>query len=384
MATQEEFLIEARKGKNIFLTWKAWTWKSYIIQQYIEEIWRKNVVITSSTWISALNIKWATYHSVFKIFWLQYNNPVPKTMIQWNMFKLLLIDEISMVWPDSIDQIDKDLRVYLWRDEPFWWMQVIFIWDKQQLQPVYSANTAIDAEIIQWFKNKYWALTFDNADAYKQFQEIELDKVYRQDDWKFVDILNMVREWNTDEALKHIKTDIPKEAWFDSTHIMPYNNMVDAHNKKALASIKWEEKIYRWHVSSWFNQKNCITPIDLHLKVWALVMVTANLTPELKNWTTWTVVWFKKWSVTIKVWKHTHWIMINEWEQKWYWTQWLMTLWTFHQIPLKLAWACTIHKTQWLTLDKVIFHNVWNISNNEIYVWLSRATSLDNLYIKHY
>jgi len=381
--TQEQFLKEARSWVNIFLTWYAGTGKSYVLKQYVEEVGKHNVILTSSTGISAINIWGVTMHSVFRIFWLQFNKSPWYSDLDWRAVKLIVIDEISMIGPDQFDQIDKFLRHYADSSLPFGGIQIIVVWDKAQLQPVYVPHTNMDKEIIEWFKKQYGELTFDNARCYKWFKEIFLTKIFRQDNPEFLDILQDVRD-NKLEAVSKIQTDITPDVWNNSIHIIPYNRMVDAHNAKAIALLDTAQKTYTW-VTTWtFNLKNCITPIKLLLKVDALVMVTANIDSELKNGTLWKVVKFVKWWVIIDVkWKQ-HPIMINKWEQVWYTSRWQEILWKFYQIPLKLAWASTIHKTQWLTLDRVVFHNVGDLSHNEIYVWLSRAKTLENLYVKNY
>ena len=342
----------------------------------------KKVIVTAPTGIAAINIWWATIHSTFKLFgsYLNFRMPWQQT-VEWKGVNVLIVDEVSMLWPDYVDQADLCLKRFLKNDLPFWWLQVVFVGDPKQLPPVYSSQTELDRIELEWLKSKYGEeLTFDKARAYKGFELLELDRIYRQNDPILIDYINSIRGWNFN-TLKNFKQWMGDSS---SVHIMPYNNMVDAHNEKELNKVPGMPKTYTAIVSGKFNVKNSITPEFLRLKPGARIMVTKNLKCGLVNGDLGTVVKCNVDEVVIMSdrFKSEYEIRIEEWKEIQYVWHKEEILWLFYQIPLKLSWAITCHKVQWLTLDSICVHYIKGMTKELLYVAVSRCSNYDNLFIK--
>lgn len=372
-----------RSWANVFLTGKAWTWKTWTLQEFIKFARQegKHVIITAPTGIAAINAGWSTLHSAFKMYGYYPEPKYPgRQKIDWGEVDIVVIDEISMVGPDYVDQMDFILKHERRNKDPFGWVQMIFVGDPKQLPPVYSPSTEQDIEDISKLTKKYWTLTFDNAKSYQWFEVAELSEVKRTKDDRLISVLNSIREWDFRSIMK-LKQG---EGTPHSVHLYPFNNMVDSHNKKKLEAIKSPSKTYKGHTYGTFDLKNCLTPLYLELKIWAMVMVTKNLECWLVNGDMWTVVEMKDSYVKILSdrFGEEFDLYYSEWKTVEY--DWVEenTLWGFRQIPLKLWFALTIHKSQWLTLEDVCFHYVPWTSKELAYVWLSRATNYEGLHVK--
>jgi ATP-dependent exoDNAse (exonuclease V) alpha subunit len=143
--------------------------------------------------------------------------------------------------------------------------------------------------------------------------------------------------------------------------------------------------MYKATVTWNFNVKNVLSPEELYLKVWATVMITKNIDKVLVNWDMWEIKKLGKWYVVFHSFRREQdfEIWFAEWEDKRIDETWNETVaWTYTQIPIKLWWAITIHKSQWLTLEKVVFHYNKHMDRAAIYVGLSRAVTWKDLYIK--
>jgi len=370
---------------NCFLTGNAGTGKSWLTNEFIKHQRQQSkfVVVLAPTGIAAINIGWATIHSTFKMFGTYlYFRPIKIQTVDWKQVSTIIIDEISMVGPDYVDYIDHILRHECKNDKPFGGKQMIFVWDKAQLPPVYVANTEEEKREINWLRAKYGnELTFDHALSYQGFETLHLTEIKRQSDPVFIDILNKIRVWDR-SVLWQIKTGYGND---ETVHLKPYNTMVDKHNNQKFESLTWDPHIYDAHIKWEFNIKNAITPIELYLKPGARIMVTKNLDNGLVNGDLGTVVECRNETVII----HSDRFDVNmelepvEWKEiRYEWTE-EKTVWSMTQVPLKLSWAITIHKSQWLTLENVCLTVVKNMPTDLLYVWLSRATSMDNLYIHH-
>jgi len=366
--TQDKALEHMLSWVNCFLTGKAWTGKTYTTQEFIKQSrakW-KNVIVVAPTWIAAINIWWATIHSTFKMFGnYLHNKPIKQQSVDWPEIDTIVIDEISMVGPDYLDYINYLLQKMRWNKKAFGWIQMILVWDPNQLPPVYGSFTEQDKNEIEDLVTKYWKLTFDHAFCYSWFKELNLIKVRRQKDNTFVELLNNIR----DNKMGSIY-DFNRWYWDEhSVHLMPFNNMVDAFNKKRFETVKAKEYIYKWYIYGKFNSKNCITPEELYLKEWCRIMVTKNLQNWLVNGDLWTVV--KCNSNTVEI--HSDRFDCNfeigyeEWKEVQYdWTT-EITIGTYNQIPLKLSWAMTIHKC--IEENQLVKTTDWLFAIKDIQLW---------------
>ena len=380
--TQDEAYDILMQWKNVFLTGKAGTGKSYLTKKFIakkKERW-ENVVVVAPTGIAAINVGWATIHSTFNMFGMYLNITwIKKQKVFWDMVDVIVIDEISMVWPDYIDYMDFLLKKKCNNDLPFWGIQMVFVWDPKQIPPVYASKTEQDAVTIAGLYEKYKILDFEHAEAFQWFECLNLSKIYRQTDDKFITILNAIREWDM-SALRFIRPG----KWDNATiHLKPYNTMVDSHNRAELESAPGKKFTYHGTLNGTFKEANCITPLKLELKVWTKIMVTKNLMNWLVNGDMWTVLKCGKDFCTIYSFRmeQEYELGFEKWKEVSY--EWVEEVETgsFIQMPLKLAYALTINKSQGLTLDSVCLTYVKGMSKELVYVGLSRCTSLETLYL---
>ena len=380
---QQDFYDAADAGYNIFLTGIGGSWKSYALKNWCERQ-NKKIVVTAPTGIAAINAGWTTIHKAFQVSWDNYIK-VNHQDISWDEVDVLIIDEISMVSCELLDYIDKILRTFRTSMLPFGWMQVILVWDLAQLEPVYNLTDENTKKRYDSLIADKWSTYFIVADSYinGKFKQITLTENKRSVDDKLNNLLNKVREWDM-SVLSQFKRVAPRQDLSEHVHIFPYNVQVDKMNWDMLTKLSGENKCYYWHIEWNFNENNCISPKYLNLKVWAKIMITKNLDCWLVNWDMWTIL--SLWDSYIKIFsdrfKTSYEITVATWENKVYDHHGEEeVIGKYMQMPLKLGYAITAHKSQWLTLDKVCFHYSSKLSRNLIYVALSRATTYDWLLI---
>lgn len=390
-------LIETT-NENIFLTGNAGTGKTTFLNLLRTQT-AKRMVVLAPTGVAAINAKGQTIHSFFQLpftpFLPEYKKEkgqIKKDKI--NIFRtidLLVIDEISMVRADLLDAIDDRLRVYRKQKyTPFGGVQCLFIGDLQQLPPVVRDE---DWALMQ----KHYSTPFffsSKALQESSYVTIELKKIYRQADEKFISILNEVRNnhlsmESLNELNKHYLPEYePKEGEiFLTTH----NKIADAFNEKKLNELEEESNIYNAIIKDRFPES--MYPVDesLELKIGAQVMFTRNnREANYYNGKIGTIIDLSEHKITIKckedafpivaereTWENTE-IKIDK-ESK---DQYEEVVGSFSQFPLRLAWAITIHKSQGLTFDRAIIDAIASFSHGQVYVALSRCKSLDGMVLK--
>lgn len=392
-------------NNTIFLTWKAWSWKSTLIQDLISFYKNENKypVILWSTWISALNIGGQTVHSFFSlgiddVYYkdIQYylkDKSQKKYKLKKSKVDLLIqapfviIDEISMLSSNILDDIDFLMRFYLalhtknksLAKMPFGWKNMIFVWDVYQLPPVKTGKW------IEIFNDKYDSERFFDSNVFKRlvkedlWKTVILKKNYRQwDDRKFWEILDSIRSnVVTKESIDLLnRQKIHSEKFKDSILLSTHRNKVDIENKTKLDSLPWDEKIFESQIV--WNFPNYLKRADdvLVLKKWAKVMMLCNDKSWFwVNWSIGEVTWFDEWIIFVNInWK-VYPIWQNVWENKdisidndWKINE--NIVWYFVQYPLKLAYATTIHKSQWMTFDTC------RLDISHIFTWWQAYTAL--------
>ncbi|MEE1177505.1 MAG: AAA family ATPase [Paludibacteraceae bacterium] len=390
-------LIETT-NENVFLTGNAGTGKTTFLNLLRTQT-AKRMVVLAPTGVAAINAKGQTIHSFFQLpftpFLPEYKKEkgqIKKDKI--NIFRtidLLVIDEISMVRADLLDAIDDRLREYRKQKySPFGGVQCLFIGDLQQLPPVVRDE---DWALMQ----KHYSTPFffsSKALQESSYVTIELKKIYRQADEKFISILNEVRNnhlsmESLNELNKHYLPEYePKEGEiFLTTH----NKIADAFNEKKLNELEEESNIYNAIIKDRFPES--MYPVDesLELKIGAQVMFTRNnREANYYNGKIGTIIDLSEHKITIKckedafpivaereTWENTE-IKIDK-ESK---DQYEEVVGSFSQFPLRLAWAITIHKSQGPTFDRAIIDAIASFSHGQVYVALSRCKSLDGMVLK--
>lgn len=383
----------------MFITGRAGTGKSTLLQLF-RNTTRKKVVVLAPTGIAALNVSGQTIHSFFGF----PPRPLARHEIKkrrnrrlYQNLEVLVIDEISMVRADLLDSIDYFMRINRGNPLPFGGVQVVFFGDLFQLPPV----VASEAEAML-FQSHYDSPYFFSAQVFAEGLEmemLELQRVYRQDNRRFLRLLEAIRLNHVDyddleELNERYLPDFEPEEFYIT--LSARNARVDSINNRKLDEIPLPERIYMAEIAGEFNPKLFPAEPALKLKLSAQVMLIKN-DPERQfvNGTLGKVVELKDREVTVMIEERdgrTREVVVEpvEWEILKYKpgekdpTQIeTETIGTFKQFPLKLAWAVTIHKAQGKTFDKVIIDlGRGAFEHGQTYVALSRCRTLEGIVLR--
>ncbi|MCH3924368.1 MAG: AAA family ATPase [Bacteroidales bacterium] len=390
---------------NIFLTGKAGTGKTTFLRSLKDKI-SKRFVILAPTGVAALQAGGVTIHSFFQLpFNLYLPNTTPNTRKfskqKINLIRsldLIVIDEISMVRCDILDEIDYLLRHFRSGgiNKPFGGVQLLMIGDLNQLPPI--ANDEEQDMLKEYYNNLYFFSSI--ALNQSKYVTITLTKVYRQQDKRFVDILNQVRDnkitRETIEELNkryipNILDDIPENHIVLCTH----NYQANSINEKKLESLDTKEKTYQAEVNDEFPESMYPNDFELTLKEGCQVMFLKNDYSSKENndkrryynGKIGKVVELADDYVSVRCEDDEQDIFVDRyaWENIKYEinkeTKKVSqdVVGEFIQFPLRLAWAVTIHKAQGLTFDKAIINSNYAFSHGQVYVALSRCRSLEGM-----
>ena len=390
-------------GQNIFLTGKAGTGKTTFLKS-LKERSPKRMVVLAPTGVAAINAGGVTIHSFFQLsFAPQLGDESEKarqnryTKEKINIIRsldLLVIDEISMVRADILDAIDRVMRRFKNYRKPFGGAQLLMIGDLQQLSPVVKKQ--------EWdlLKSTYDTAYFFSSKALKQtpYVSIELTQVFRQQDDKFISILNKVRDDALDEqALDELNKRVDRtfDPADDEGYITLCTHNAQAHrmNESKLKALPSEERVFTAHVEGNFPEYSFPTDYELHLKVGAQVMFVKNdPDPEKRfyNGRIGQITAFGENSIFVQCPGDDEEIEIGTllWENVKYTIDKQTSEikeeleGSFSQVPLKLAWAITIHKSQGLTFERAIVDAEASFAHGQVYVALSRCKTLEGLVLK--
>jgi hypothetical protein len=395
-------------NQTIFLTGKAGTGKTTLLK-YIKQNTFKQIAIVAPTGVAAINAGGSTIHSFFQFPFTPFlpaikedgainfnhsNLPTLKYNSQrlsiFRNLELLVIDEISMVRADMLDQIDITLRQVRRKTHlPFGGVQVLLIGDMYQLPPVVQQE---EWKILnEIYKSPYF---FDSlVIKYNYPVYIELNKIYRQKEQSFVDLLNKVRNNNLDvESLEqlnsHYKENITQQDYQTNITLTTHNKKADEINLNALEALPDKAYKFRCTVDGNFNEKNYPADDILILKKGTRVMFLKN-NPEKNyyNGKIGIVTFINDEKIKVKCEDDASEIEVNKetWNNITYQVDKASkhitedVIGTFAQYPLRLAWAITIHKSQGLTFSKLIIDAAEAFSAGQVYVALSRCSSLQGL-----
>ncbi|MGE4350924.1 MAG: AAA family ATPase [Bdellovibrionales bacterium] len=386
----------------LFVTGKAGTGKSTLLSHFVRTT-KKEPVILAPTGVAALNVKGQTIHSFFNFYVdvtpqsIRTKKTKPRNAKLYRKLKTIVIDEISMVRADMLDCIDAFLRLYGPDPaQPFGGVQMIFIGDLYQLPPVVTSQEK------ELFSDYYKTPFFFSAKVMEEvpLQAIQLEKVYRQKDQGFLDLLNKIRNAALETAdIQKLNERFfpsgkpPKDAFF--INLTTTNRRADEINEEHLAALSGKLLSSQAEVGGQFSKEYFPTAPELSFKIGAQIMMLNN--DSAKRWVNGSIgviealrtdeegqdyleVHLNDEEGTVDVYPYT-------WEVYRFVVEGAEIVsepvGTFTQFPFRLAWAVTIHKSQGKTFDHVLIDlGRGTFVAGQMYVALSRCTSFEGIILK--
>jgi ATP-dependent DNA helicase PIF1 len=386
-----------RQGKNVFLTGVAGTGKSFFLK-FLKQNYKKRFALTATTGIASVGIGGVTLHSYAGIALGKEPADVLARKVSFHAKKrlryidLLVIDEISMLNPDLFDKLNFIFKYVRNDDRPFGGLQLLLIGDFLQLPPVRDIVPEGYEDILFCFETQSWKEA--------NLITVELKTVYRQEDKQFVDVLNSVRRGDVSEFVDgHLfsRQGISPTCELEPVNLRPANYEVDDINNQRLNKISSKLYAYKKKIDHSFDEvfierliKTANIPDVLYLKRGAQVIMRVNYDVEsgIVNGSMGIVRGFQDGKYPIVEFDNGRSLTITpyNWELQEYNSeiQESEVKARVRQIPLGLAWAITIHKSQGMTIPYVSI-DCKNIRfEGQGYVALSRAKSLDGLFLENY
>ena len=389
---------------NLFLTGRAGTGKTTFLRALCQEL-RKPYLIVAPTGIAALNAQGTTLHSQFNLPLDPYipaldytdNNPLLKRIAQKEkvaiikQVELIIIDEVSMVRADTFQALSDRLCEIRKTNVPFAGVQLLLIGDLYQLPPVTTEEWAM---MEQYYRTPF----FFSSPAFKKtpFYFLELQKIYRQSDVKFIELLETIRtgkgalEAALTQLNERVVTESSEQGLQEGQIILTALRKQSAdYNERCLRALSTEEYHYAASIDGYYNEKDAPTDLDLVLKVGAQVMFVRNESEE-RAYVNGELGRVSKLSDNeIQVTKYSGGMPVTVAKVKWEKYDYRIdpttrdikktVVGTFVQYPLRLAWAITIHKSQGLTFDQVRIDAQRIFAAGQLYVALSRCRTLEGI-----
>lgn len=384
--TQKEALNILKTGGNVFLTGEPGSGKTHTVNEYVKYLREHGVepAITAATGIAATHLGGLTIHSWsglgikphldrYELDRLGSNEPLVKRL---RGARVLIIDEISMLSAETLDMVEAICRELRGLNEPFGGLQVILVGDFFQLPPVSKRG----GQTRFAYQSETW--------RHLKLVTCYLSEQYRQDDQHLLAVLNAIRRQTlTDSEKSHLRTrqqfsTVPPEI----TKLYSHNEDVDTVNNEELGKIKGTENKFK--MDSYGKEavvaglkRGCLSPEELRLKVGAVVMFTKNNQKSgVVNGSLGVVESFTGFERLPQVRLRTGELVLAE-TAEWIVEENGKILGRINQVPLRLAWAMTVHKSQGLSLDAAIMDLSRVFEFGQGYVALSRVRRLDGLYL---
>lgn len=387
--TQNEALKILEQGHNVLLTGPAGSGKTFLLNKYIAFLKKKKVgvAVTASTGIAATHLGGRTIHSWagigikdhFSARDIQSLTKKSYLKKQFSRAEVLVIDEISMLHAHRLDIIDHVCQAFKKNTLPFGGLQIIMSGDFFQLPPISSGED--EAEFV--YKSKVWS-EMDLRVCY-------LDEQHRQNDKKMTKILKSFRDNKVSaEIVKMLAGRMKQKPRADvkPVRLFTHNIDVDSINNQELEKIDFREHTFRMRGEGDKRlieslEKNCLAPANLFLKQGAQVMFVKNKFKDDKtiyvNGSTGVVTGFTAENLPLVRLTNGEEILVAP--ESWTIDDDFQALATITQIPLRLAWAITVHKSQGMTLEAAEIDLSRSFTYGLGYVALSRLTSLDGLFL---
>lgn len=396
------FSLVEETGTNVFLTGKAGTGKTTFLRQ-LQQVSAKNLIVTASTGVAAVNAGGVTLHSFLQ---LPLSPFVPdekadhkKELYKFskqkkrlvNALDLLVIDEVSMLRADTLDRVSFVLKMLRKDSRPFGGLQLLLIGDLQQLPPIMARD---EWEILrQYYGRNYF---FESHELKKAgFVTVELKKIYRQEDERFISMLNNIRSGRVNDddiALlnsRYVPHYVPDDSE-DCIRLMTHNRQADIVNREKMMQLKSDTYTFPAEISGNFPPSSYPADELLSLKKGAQVMLLKNDNSEARLYYNGKIVKItdigddfimvkgredaEAFPVPKEKWTHSSY----EWNEE---SGAIDSVddGYFKQYPLKPAWAVTVHKSQGLTFDKAIINVSGAFEHGQVYVALSRCRTLEGI-----
>ncbi len=406
-------------NSHLFVTGKAGTGKTTFLKQLASETHKSHIVV-APTGIAALNAEGATIHSQFLFpfgsflpereasgvftkapgFYTKHTlsrthtlNSARKKVLRAT--ELLIIDEVSMLRADILDAIDFRMRSAKGNySKSFGGTQVLMIGDLHQLPPIVSDQ---EWQLLQKY---YRSMHFFEALVFRdeQMVSLELDKIFRQSDERFIHILNRLRDKQvTREDVATLNSHYRKpeeiEDQEDIITLATHNHIADGINSKKLKALQTPSFFFEAEITDDFPEKLSPLPLQIELKAGAQVMFIKNDSSEDKRYVNGKLARVdhvdedeivvhmsgtnEAYTLRKETWEHKKYTLNEESKE----VEEEVTG-TFEQYPVKMAWAVTVHKSQGLTFEKAIIDVGQAFAPGQVYVALSRLRSLDGLILR--
>lgn len=387
--------IVADTNRCLFITGKAGTGKTTFIQRIQKEI-QKNFVVLAPTGIAAIAAGGQTVHSFFG-FPMEVIGPHTKLHVSLSNEELLrhvdtiIVDEASMLRSDMVDGMDRYLRLAFHNNMPFGGKQIIFVGDLFQLPPVVRKGTVDDEMLCDLYGVGIPFFYKANVLRRMNLPKIEFQKVYRQSDRIFVDILNKMRIGEVGQA----ELDILNKHVSSTDDMDDYSVILTGFNKKAerindvkLNALEGDEVVYDGIKTDEFKPCDCPAPEYLKLKIGAQVIFCRNdYSAKCANGTIAKVISLEDDAIQVQL-ENGNKVRVvrTTWEsyERIYNRKTRRieskVVGSYSQFPLKLAWAITIHRSQGMTFERMHFDLSWGtFAAGQAYVAISRMRSIGGL-----
>jgi ATP-dependent DNA helicase PIF1 len=387
---QRECVEQIERGQNVLITGPAGTGKSFLLNFLRTKY--PDLAVAASTGIAALNVGGCTLHSWASLpiddtpaieVAKKLNEKKNGVWISIRKTERLAIDEVSMIPAELFDKFDEVLRMVRKCDKPFGGIQIISVGDFCQLPPV-----AKDGQVARFaFESKSWQAA--------DFKVFLLTEIVRQKDEEFAGILSRVRVGDSSEEVRRVLRPrinaVDGDPSITPVTLCTHNELADRLNLERLAALKAEA--VSWTASDWADSdhllkridKDCIAQKELTLKVGAQVMLLKNIDQSegLVNGSIGELVDIVngQFRTKVPVVRFANGITREIETQEWQIIRNRDVLASRRQIPLRLAYAMSIHKSQGMTIDKVRVHLAKCFADGQAYVAMSRARSLPGLFI---